>query len=76
MGLNLLKLFRDLLPTQPTTVGEVISGTFPYYDVELIEGGVQRVYTMVAYSPGDKVYVQDGKITGEAPTLTDYVIDL
>lgn len=75
--LNLFKLFRDLIPKQPTTVGTLVSGAFPYYDADLVGGGVQKVFAATDdFAIAEKVYIQDGKITGRAFSLTDYVVDI
>lgn len=74
---NLWAKFRDLIPKQPLLVAEIVSGTAPYYSVTFADGGVQRVFAGAdTYSAGAFVYVQDSKIVGPAPTLTDYTIDL
>lgn len=75
--MNLLELFRALLPSTPKLVGTVISS--PYsgaYHVQLLGGGVVTATAATAYSNGARVFVKDGAITGTAPNLQQVEIEI
>ena len=75
--MNLWKKFMDLFPKPPLVVGTIVSGSAPYWDVDFVAGGTQRVFAgSGSYAIGNKVYVQDSKIVGPAPSLTDVLVDL
>jgi hypothetical protein len=77
--MNLWSRFLDLFPKQPLVVVTIIGGTHPVYNVQHQDGGTQTVTSDVSYSTGTslKVFVQDGRIVGLAPTgLVEHTIDL
>lgn len=72
---NLWQRFKDLLPDDPLLIGTIRAnpgdGTRV---VELLDGGTLRVTGDGAV--GDKVFVQDGRITGQAPDLPQVDIEI
>jgi hypothetical protein len=60
--------FLALLPPRPLQVGTVIAVDGDVATVELPGGGVLHARGTVTV--GDRVFVRDGLIEGEAPTLT------
>jgi hypothetical protein len=72
---NLWKQFQDLLPTQATQIGTVVTihsdGTV---SVQLLGGGILRVIGAAAENA--RVFVRDGRITGVAPDLEQIDIEV
>lgn len=72
---NLWRQFAALLPESPLLLGTVAAhhadGTVT---VTLLDGGILRVAGSGAV--GDRVFVRDGKVTGDAPALPAIDIDL
>lgn len=72
---NLWRQFEDLLPDSPLLLGTVAThhadGTVT---VELLDGGLLRVAG--SGSVGDRVFVRDGRVTGDAPTLPTVEIEI
>lgn len=66
---NLFREFLDLLPARPLEVGVVLEfNEVGLAIVELPGGGV--LLARGEAMPGQRVFVRDGVIEGEAPTLT------
>jgi hypothetical protein len=77
--MNLWRRFLDLMPKQPLVVVTILGGTHPIYNVQHQDGGTQEVTSDVQYATGSnlKVFVQEGRIVGLAPTgLSEHTIDL
>lgn len=76
---NLWRQFEDLLPDSPLLLGTVAThhadGTVT---VELLDGGLLRVAVgnSSSGSVGDRVFVRDGRVTGDAPTLPTVEIEI
>ena len=72
---NIWKQFKDLLPTQATLIGIVATlhsdGTA---SVQLLGGGLLRVIGSAAENT--RVFVRDGRITGQAPDLEQIEIEI
>lgn len=72
---NLWRQFEDLLPDSPLLLGTVAThhadGTVT---VELLDGGLLRVTGNS--SVGDRVFVRDGRVIGDAPTLPTVEIEI
>ena len=72
---NLWRQFEDLLPDSPLLLGTVVThhadGTVT---VELLDGGLLRVTG--SGSVGDRVFVRDGRVIGDAPTLPTVEIEI
>ena len=65
---NLFREFLDLLPARPLQVGDVLEfNEAGLAIVELPGGGI--VYARGEATPGQRVFVRDGVIETEAPTL-------
>lgn len=64
--------FAALLPGQPTYLAEAIANHGQTTTVELLTG--QQIRVRGNASIGDKVYVQNGQITGTAPNLPSHQI--
>jgi hypothetical protein len=71
---NPFVLFQSLLPRRPLEIGTVTAVETGYCTVELPGGGVLRARGQARL--GDKVFVRDGAIEGEAPDLPVVTIDV
>ncbi|MDZ4237979.1 MAG: hypothetical protein U1A81_07465 [Hydrogenophaga sp.] len=65
---NPYKAFLDLLPGRPLEVGTVVAITGDVATIELPGGG--QLQARGQSTVGARVFVRDGLIEGEAPTLT------
>ena len=67
--LNPYAVFLDLLPKRPRMVGvvETVSGDAVSI---VLEGGGGRVQAIGKATVGQRIYVRDGLVEGEAPNLT------
>lgn len=65
---NLYAEFRRLIPVAPLQVGEVVATYTGGATVALQGGGTLRVRGQATV--GDRVYLRDGVIESQAPTLT------
>lgn len=65
---NLYKAFRDLIPEAPLQTGTVIAVDGPIYTVQLPGGPQLQARGNAAV--GQQVFVRDGLIEGEAPSIT------
>ena len=72
--MNLFKQFLDLLPPRPLEVGTVQSIYSGIATIELPGGGVLQVRGDAAVS--DRVFVRDGLIESQAPSLPIVVIEV
>lgn len=71
---NLFKIFKDLIPDHPLLVGTVISIEAGQCIIQLPGGAyVTGRGDGVA---GQKVFIRDGVIEGQAPNLTVEVIEV
>lgn len=76
---NLWRQFEDLLPDSPLLLGTVVTHHFDgTVTVELLDGGLLRVAVGNSGigSVGDRVFVRDGRVTGDAPTLPTVEIEI
>jgi hypothetical protein len=72
---NLWRQFQDLLPTSVTLIGTVVAThTDHTVSVQLLDGGLLRVAGSAV--EGTRVFVRDGRIEGEAPSLPQVDIDI
>jgi hypothetical protein len=72
---NIWKQFKDLLPTQTTQIGTVITvHTDGTASVQLLGGGLLRVTGSAAENT--RVFVRDGRVTGQAPDLEQIEIEI
>ncbi|GAB2703961.1 hypothetical protein GCM10027195_03050 [Comamonas sediminis] len=65
--MNLAKLFEQVLPKRPLQVGDVVESDGSICTVELPGGG--RLRARGDMEVGEKVFVRDGVIEGQAPNL-------
>ena len=65
---NLYKQFLDLQPPKPLEVGTVLFIDHGLANVEMPGGGAIQARGQA--TQGQRVFVRDGVIEGEAPTLT------
>lgn len=65
---NLFKKFKELLPEAPLLIGTVQSTQTGQAFVQLPSGAVIRARGQA--DVGQRVFVRDGAIEGEAPNLT------
>jgi hypothetical protein len=72
---NIWKQFADLLPNSPRLIGTLVldhgDGTAT---ITLLDGGVLRVKGRA--TAGQRVFVRDGRIEGEAPDLSQIQIEI
>lgn len=74
---DIWKRFQNLLPAVPLEVG-TISAVYAggVYLVDKLSGGQIRTVSNDSYRSGQRVFVQDGAITGEAPELPQVEIEV
>jgi len=73
---NLWEKFKGVLPASPkiyTTVSQVLGGG--ELQVTTPSGGVLQVLGS-GWNNGDTVWVQDGRVVGQAPSMQHYDIDI
>lgn len=71
---NLYEQFRQLIPEPPLQAGTVVATALGIVTVALPGGGLIRARGSAAI--GQKVFVRDGVIEGEAPNLTLELIEI
>lgn len=71
---NLYRRFLDLLPQRPLQVGDVTQYEGGVATVTLLGGGVIRARGEAQV--GDRVFVRDGVIEGQAPDLPVEAIEV
>lgn len=74
MPKNIYRTFLDLLPARDLQVGTVTAIANGVATVELPGGGVLRARGEAAI--GDLVFVRDGLIESQAPSLTVVLIEI
>ncbi len=68
---------KKLLPTDPLLTGTVaVNWDDGTATVTLPGGGEVRVQSKEAYPVGQRVFIKNGKIQGEAPSLPGGVVDV
>ena len=74
---DIWKRFQGLLPAAPLEIG-TISAVYAggVYVVDKLSGGQIRTVSNDSYRSGQRVFVQDGEITGEAPELPQVEIEV
>lgn len=72
--MNLYKRLVSLLPARPLQIGDVVAVSNGVATVELPGGG--RISARGAATTGQRVFVRDGVIEGEAPNLTVVEIEV
>jgi hypothetical protein len=71
---NPFKLLKDLLPDAPLEVGDVLAIIDGTATVQLPGGGL--IQARGTTTVGARVFVRDGLIEGNAPSLTVEIIDV
>lgn len=71
---NAYKMLKDLLPDPRLEVGDVIAVSDGIATIELPGGGTIQARGVATI--GQKVFVRDGLIEGEAPDLPVELIDI
>jgi len=71
---NLFRQFLDLIPDPALQVGEVLFITSGIATIELPGGG--RITARGEATVGQKVFVRNGLIEGQAPNLTVSLIEV
>ena len=68
---NLWQLFKNVTEQPATLMATVLARNGSVYDVEYIGGNISQVSYggSNVFEIGSKVFVQDDKITGQAPEL-------
>lgn len=72
--MNPYKLLKSILPDPPLLVGDVIDIDAGTATIELPDGG--RVQARGSATVGQRVFVRDGVIEGEAPSLPVELIEV
>ena len=67
MAVNLWARWKDLMPADPLLVAEVLTVSGAYCCVEFPGGSA--TWVLGTGTIGSRVFVQGGKIAGEAPAL-------
>lgn len=75
MSFNPYKRLLGLLPQRPLQVGDIVAVDNGVCDIELPGGGTVKGRG-TGYAVGTRVFVRDGLIEGEAPSLTLVEIDI
>jgi hypothetical protein len=70
--MNLWAEFQKLLPADPITYGEVLSASGGESRVQMPGGGAVVVVNGDSVAPGGHVWMQGGRIIGEAPDMPYY----
>lgn len=71
---NIYRVFLDLLPARPLQIGVVTSVDGDVATLELPGGGVLTARGVGAV--GDQVFVRDGVIEGQAPSMPVVQIEI
>jgi hypothetical protein len=72
---NLWRQFKDLLPGDPLLIGTVaIRHADGSATVTLLDGG--QLHVLGDGAAGSRVFVQGGRVTGEAPDLPSIDIEI
>lgn len=67
MAVNLWARWKDLMPSDPILVADVVASEFGRAQVQFPGGS--RTWVTGAGTIGTRVFVQGGKLAGEAPAL-------
>lgn len=74
---NFWKRFSDLIAGPARQVGTIASNNGNgFYTVTLPSGAGLQVQGLTAYTPGQWVFIRDGKIDGLASSLTNVTIEI
>ena len=73
---NLWMLFRGVTEQSAQQIATVLARNGNSYDVQSMGGGISVATSSLAYEVASKVFIRDGKITGEAPNLPYTEIDV
>ncbi|CAM3306474.1 hypothetical protein [Halomonas lysinitropha] len=76
MARNLYRQFLDLIPRDPMFVGEVIQHHPDGTSTLQLPGGGNLRARGQGVAVGLKAFVQAGEVKGEAPALTDVVVEV
>ena len=69
--------FKQLLPSGQRTVGEVLSiSTATGTSLVELRGGIEIRVQGTDVAVGDKAFIVDGQITGTAPNLPQYDVEV
>lgn len=71
---NLLAEFKSLLPDAPLLAGEVLAVAGNIATIELPDGATLTARGTATI--GQRVFVRDGAIEGQAPSLTTVLIEI
>lgn len=71
---NLFSMFKGLLPNEPLLVGTVTASSGDTHQCTLMSGGIKIVRGKS--QPGQKVFIKGDLIQGQAPNLTEEVIEI
>ena len=67
---NLWMLFKGITEQSAAQIATVLAQNGSSYDVQVLGGNISTANSTATYAVGARVFVRDGQITGEAPTLT------
>ncbi len=74
--MNLWKEFQSLLPQDPVTYGRVLSHNADGTSRVELPGGVVVMADGTPVAVGGHVWMQAGRVTGEAPDLPSFSVDV
>ena len=73
---NIWNAFQGLLDRESVLLGTISSLDGTAYIIALVGGGSIRATSAADHTIGTVVFIKDGVITGDAPTLPTYNIDI
>jgi hypothetical protein len=76
MSTNAYKLFRDLLPSYPLQVGDVVSTLNGVATISLAGGGVATARYTGSLAVNTRVFFKDNAVEGVAPNLPLEIISI
>ena len=71
---NFYKQFKDLLPSDPLLIGEVVAASTGRVTVQFLDGSL--AFARGTGLVGNKVFIKGGYVQGDAPNLTVVEIEV
>lgn len=74
--MNTWNALSRILGNKSLQIAEIIGYNDVYHVIQTSSGSITDVLSEVRYNVGDKVFIEDKKITGKAPTLNYIEVEL